>query len=78
MTADREWERVVEVEGDFLERIEVVGGWLYRSTQWSNSDGDRTESMTFVPDKAVDERRRERLLARAVRENGAAKLGGAP
>ena len=52
------WETVYDPgpgAGELLERHRVHGGWLFRSTQWSERDHEdpgpveRTESMTFVP-----------------------------
>ena len=63
--SEREWEQVTARDGDLLERIEVPGGWLYRSTQVGD-DARVSESMTFVADKAVDQQRRERLLSSRV------------
>jgi hypothetical protein len=52
-----EWESAAETLSDScLERIVVPGGWLYRSTQWTNTEREdegppvRTESMVFVAD----------------------------
>jgi hypothetical protein len=50
------WETVCDDDGgggtaDWLERMKVPGGWLYRSTQArAGSTNVRTESMCFVPE----------------------------
>lgn len=42
------WEIIWSDNLDVVERLEVEGGWLYRSTQ--ERDGDvQCESMAFVP-----------------------------
>ena len=52
---DPEWEVVHSTQSSCLDRIEVPGGWIYRSTQWYDLDNDddvtdseRTESSVFV------------------------------
>ena len=38
---------------DCLQRLKVLGGWLYRSSQTSSIEGEMSESMVFVPDQSV-------------------------
>ena len=43
-----EWEDVESPRvGDYLERIAVPGGWLYRN--WFTDDDNTTVAMVFVP-----------------------------
>ena len=53
---DYDWESVTHCDKDYLDRIKVPGGWLYRSTTtYINPDlfkgpNQHTESMCFVPE----------------------------
>jgi hypothetical protein len=49
MVVENEWEDVESPKiGDYLERIEVPGSWLYRCWMLTQ-DGQPTLAMTFVP-----------------------------
>jgi len=51
---DYDWESVTHCDKDYLDRIRVPGGWLYRSTTTylgpHNIPLGWTESMCFVPE----------------------------
>lgn len=54
------WERLYEAEGEYVERMRIPGGWLYRSESWPRDDAtlfDLTPgvAMVFVPASSEDE-----------------------
>lgn len=74
MTAT-EWEDVASSTYRSLQRIEVPGGYLYRSTQWSPVNSQRTESMEFVP---CELKNQQELAPQAPDCSGCAGTGGRP
>jgi len=50
------WERVTKDEWSVTMRMQVPGGWLYRYTEWcdTNNGPFLTTGLTFVPDQSPE------------------------
>ena len=50
-----EWEDVCSRDGNYLDRIRVPGGWLYRTTLATYGENQVAVALAFVPMSEVHE-----------------------